>query len=477
MTVFVVDDEADCCDDLSSFVRAIGHTVTGFTDPRAALDAIIKEPPDVIITDVNMPYINGIELFSRIREKNCRAEVIFISGKAETIESINAMERGVYDFFIKPVDVSKVAEALSGIAGLRAAETGKLPAHTLAEAVAKLERIAVDEVTFSPDDFPGPRYGEDIGIFSERMKAVYRKLKKLREYPNTPVLIEGETGTGKEIIAQFLHYGGSLSDERPFIAINCPTIGKDIFESELFGYEGGAFTGADPKGRAGKIKAAEDGTLFLDEVTELDTGSQAKLLRVLQENEYYRVGGTTKIHTNARIVCATNLAMENLVARGLFRSDLYYRLNVCKISLPPLRDRREEIAPLAVLFVKECNRKFGKTITHIESAALTRLAALPWTGNIRELKNVITNSMLFKEGATLTAADFPVLLGETPAPIAPSMRFPDTPFDLQLYVKKAADDMSVSIIEEILKKFNGNKTKAAEFLKLSRMQFYRLYKK
>ncbi|MEK6796292.1 MAG: sigma-54 dependent transcriptional regulator [Spirochaetota bacterium] len=477
MKVAIVDDEKDCCDDLAGFVRLIGHDVLTFTDPRAALAALGREKTDVIITDVNMPFLTGPALFRELRSRGNTSAVFFISGKGETIDALNAMGEGVVDFFVKPVDVKKVAEALARIT-VATAENGGITAHRINEACMRDGTIALADVVFSPADFPGIRYGDDIGIFSAEMKAINRKLSKMREYPELPVLIEGETGTGKEWAAQFIHHG-ETGAAGPFVALNCATIGRDLFEAELFGYEGGAFTGADPKGRDGKIDAASGGTLFLDEVTETDSGSQSKLLRVLESGEYYRVGSALSRKANARIVCATNIAVDELAAKGAFRSDLYYRLSVCKVVMPALRERMDDIAPLAVLFFTRLNRAFKKNILRVETRALRRLRELPWRGNVRELKNVITAVMAFAEGDVITEADIvqaaPRMNEVNAVSAVGTNTVPDAPFDLQKHIKRLAKEEARRILDAVLIKCSGNKSKAAEYCRLTRVQFYRLY--
>lgn len=475
MKVAIIDDEKDCCDDLAGFVRLIGHDVLTFTDPRAALAALSTERTDVIITDVNMPFLTGPALFRGLRERGNTSAVFFISGKTETIDAINAMGEGVVDFFVKPVDVKKVADALSRIAAA-SEPSGGMNAQAINDALSRDGTILLSDVSFPASDFPGVRYGGDIGIFSAAMKSIYRKLSKMREFPELPVLIEGETGTGKEWAAQFIHHG-ETGAAGPFVALNCATIGRDLFEAELFGYEGGAFTGADPKGRDGKIDAASGGTLFLDEVTETDGGSQSKLLRVLESGEYYRVGSAVPRKANARIVCATNIAVDEMAAKGGFRSDLYYRLSVCKVVIPPLRERLDDIAPMAVLFMNRLNRAYKKNIERVETRALKRLRSLPWRGNVRELKNVVTAVMAFAEGDVITEAD---ILQAAPkveggVPVAEDRSIPDGPFDLQQYLKKRSREEAKRILDIVLEKCGGNKSKAAEYCGLTRVQFYRLY--
>ena len=308
-------------------------------------------------------------------------------------------------------------------------------------------------------------------MFSPEIKNICNKLEKLAHYPEIPVLLEGRTGVGKEVFARYLHHNSPRVKE-PFIAINCATIGKEIFEAELFGYEKGAFTGADPKGKEGKIKLAENGTLFLDEITEIPMSHQSKLLRVLQEKEYYKVSGSKKETVKTCIVCTTNKNIKELVDQDLFREDLYYRLTVCKIVIPPLQQRKAEIVPLTLLFIKELNKKNKIKITGIEVKVFKYLVNYTWPGNIRELKNILTKITLFNENEVLRAKDLTLLpdIKEKEPTILDTEDFilPEKGLDLEKYID--------TIIVKTLDKFKGNKTKTAEYLNIKRKKLYHRYK-
>ncbi len=267
-------------------------------------------------------------------------------------------------------------------------------------------------------------------------------------------------------------YSCNNAAKDPFMAINCATIGKEIFEAELFGYEKGAFTGADPKGKEGKIKLAENGTLFLDEIAEIPVSHQSKLLRVLQEKEYYKVSSGIMQNVNTSIVCATNKNLKELVEQGLFREDLYYRLNICNITIPTLQKRKEEIIPLSLLFLQELNKRNKVKITGIEVKFLKHLLNYNWPGNVRELKNTLTKITMFNENNIIKANDLILLPNKTHIvqKIIDTENYilPEDNLDLENYIN--------NIILKTLAKFKGNKSKTAEYLKIQRKQLYHKYK-
>ena len=311
----------------------------------------------------------------------------------------------------------------------------------------------------------------NIIVASENMKNIYKKLRKIHEYPEIPVLIQGRTGTGKEIIASYIHFQNK-GMEKPYVAINCAAIDKNLFESELFGYVKGAFTGADPHGKDGKIKLAEGGSLFLDEITEILPDLQTKLLRILQEKEYYKVGGNTKYKVNTRIICATNKNIKRLIREGKFREDLYYRLDVCKVIIPTLNDRKEEIIPLSLFFINLLNKQKKNPVKSIETKSLEFLKNYNWIGNVRQLKNAITKAMLFNDSGILRTEDFSFLekkeSNKLRMLVTDNFLLPEKPFNIEKFTKE--------IIIKALDKFNGNKSKTAEFLGLNRLQLYNRYK-
>jgi PAS domain S-box-containing protein len=318
---------------------------------------------------------------------------------------------------------------------------------------------------------------EKIVINSESMKKIFLLAAKMHEDRKLPVLIEGETGTGKEVIAKYIHYGnGNVTT--PFIALNCAAIAPSIFESELFGYEAGAFTGGLSKGQKGKLDMAKGGTLFLDEITELPIDLQAKLLRVLQENEYFRVGGQKVLHTDVRIICATNQKIEDMVAEGRFRQDLYYRLNVGRIHLPPLRERVEDILPLAYSFLTAFAEEKGSQFRAINQEAGKILEAYEWPGNVREIRNAMQRVVLLWDGWEVKPQYLDFLhnsnrtgqLQNDKSPAALDLSDIVLPAD-----KLPIEDVYNAIVSKALAFNNGNKTKTAQYLQISRNSLmYRL---
>jgi len=327
--------------------------------------------------------------------------------------------------------------------------------------------LAVDELAAHYPVFYNENIGQ-IGFYSDEVINICHKLEKLADYPGIPVLLEGKTGVGKEVFARYCHYTGPRASA-PFIGVNCAAIPNALFESELFGYEKGAFTDADAAGKAGKIQLAANGTLFLDEITEIPLTHQSKLLRVLQEREYFQVSGRVKHSVNAAITCATNKNIAQLVKQHLFREDLFYRLNVCKIRIPSLKHRKDEIIPLTLLFLRELNKKNKIPVQGIEAGFLKQLLGYQWPGNIRELKNMLTRISLFNDQGILRAdALFPVTVRKTSRILdADHFVIPEKSLDLEKLIN--------NIIIKSLEKFGGNKTKTAAYLHIPRKRLYHKY--
>ena len=493
MKILILDDDKYCSDDLAQLIKRVGFKCDNVYSYDEAINKLTSSNYNIVISDINMPGKNGIDLAKYINQHLTKTEVILISGKADIIESINAFEIGIFDFLTKPVDNNQLISLIQNIKS-KWHENIKYKLEDINSSIMDKSDDAVivfDKVQVTKNPLITNKQLNEIGIFSEKMTNIYKKLQKLHAHPDIPVLIEGETGTGKEAIAKYLHFEGNLSDE-PFFAVNCSTLKKDMFEAELFGYEKGAFTGSDPNGKDGFLSLSGSGTLFLDEITEIPLESQAKLLRVLQEREFYKLGGTKLLKTECRIVCATNIHIEELVSKKLFRSDLYFRLTISKILLPPLRDRKEEIIPLTIFLIQQQLKKFGFEMTGIEVGALKRLKEFRWFGNVRELKNYIMKLLIFNSVETLKT-DLISTSGDNPNEVnsetikdqahepqstvvhenadfncVRDFNLPDVPFDLNEHI--------MVIIEKTLEKFNGNKSQAAKFLNLKREQMYNRYK-
>ena len=319
-------------------------------------------------------------------------------------------------------------------------------------------------------------------VFSERLNNILEHLERMKVSPRVPLLITGDTGSGKELIAQFMHYEVDEA-KGDYIAVNCSNMNKELFEAELFGYDKGAFTGADPKGKMGYIQQALNGTLFLDEISEIDLDIQSKLLRVLETGEFYKVGGRSKQKTQCRIVFATNKNLHDLVEKGEFREDLYYRLNIVSVEAPPLIQRKEEIIPMVIFFIKQMNHNWNKNIKYIETQVLKLLYAYKWPGNIRELKNFITQIMIFIDGEIIKFEHLQMkdeldrYTTQLQSPfVEKRVESEDDLIDLLLEKPFNLEAFIMKLVKRTVQKFNGNKAKTARFLGLKREQLYNRYK-
>jgi len=380
LNILIVDDDNTSRESISQFLKELGHNITECRDGVSALKQFAPDYYDLIFSDIKMPLMSGIELVKKIRclPGGTEVNIILFTGYSETDSAIEALRYGVYDYLIKPVNVEEIASAIERISEhklikkkneLLNAKIESAPETILSkEPCGKESDDKSYKLTERSKKRKNPVKAEytigmnKIGIFCEEMKNIFNYASMLHADRNIPVLIEGETGSGKEMVAQFIHYGCDTNNCRPFVDINCACISANLFESELFGYAPGAFTGGLDKGQPGKLDIADTGTIFLDEIADMPFEMQAKLLRVIQEKEYYRVGGLKKIKTDLRIICATNVRLEERVIEARFRQDLYYRLNVGRIYIPALRERPSEIIPLANMFLTDIAKKKEKNL-------------------------------------------------------------------------------------------------------------------
>jgi len=385
--ILVIDDEPILRDSLKVALETSGYQVLTAKSGEEGLDLFHKEPPDLVLLDHWLPGINGDEVLRRIKETGSEIPVIIMTAQGSIELAVNSMKMGAFDFLVKPFELDQI-EALI---------------------VKGLERIRLKkELEWLRSQYQERfRSGGIIGV-SHQMKEVLTLAEKLAQGSDTTVLIEGETGTGKELMAEYIHFLSPRSSS-PFVPINCGAIPKDLFESELFGYEKGAFTGALEKGKMGKVEAAEKGTLFLDEVGELSPSAQVKVLRVLEAKEYYRVGGVEKRKADVRIIAATNKDLGSEAKKGNFRDDLYFRLNVVRLHIPPLRDRKEDILPLFRFFMDRFNEQFKKAFVQISKEAEERILSYSWYGNIRELRNAVERIILLERGDSILGRHFSFL--------------------------------------------------------------------
>src|SRR6185312_17335647 len=400
--VLVVDDEANLRRVLSAQLARDGYEVHTAEDGEAGLAFLKEHHIDLVITDLRMPKLDGMDLLRGALRDDPSRPVVLLTAHGTVDNAVEALKTGAFDYITKPFDQNEVRVVVK-----KALRTRDLANH---------------DATRDPV-LPPPAATKDsaasFGIIGESppITDVYSVLRRVADTPTT-VLVTGESGTGKELVARALHENSRRRD-KPFIKVNCAAIPRDLMESELFGYERGAFTGAVGS-KPGRFELASGGTLFLDEIGEIPNEMQVKLLRVLQESEFERVGGIKTIRVDVRLVAATNRDLKKEVAGGSFREDLFYRLNVVPIALPALRERRSDIPHLCRYFIAKFNARLKKSVEGIEPEAMERLAAYGWPGNIRELENVIERAVLFADGTRIRLDDLAEELRGTSVPVGES---------------------------------------------------------
>jgi DNA-binding NtrC family response regulator len=420
--------------------------------------------PDVVVLDINLPDLSGLETFRRLHEKDARVPVIFVTADTATDTAIEAMKLGAYDYVLKPLDLAHLRSLVE-----RAFEISRL----MQVPAVLLEEPDSDSAHDEPE--PGGRLPDALVGRCLAMQEVYKAIGRVARQDVT-VLILGESGTGKELVARAI-YQHSRRASGPFLAINCAAIPESLLESELFGHEKGAFTGAD-RTRIGKFEQCFGGTLFLDEVGDMAPMTQTKILRVLQEQQFERVGGNETIKTNIRLIAATNRDLERLVSTGQFRGDLFYRLSVFTIKLPPLRERPEDIPLLVEYFLRRFRRDLGKDVRHVAPEALEALQRYWWPGNLRELQSVLKQSLLQTTGPVLLPDFLPEVLRRPPAgaELAPLPAFPgwDAFIDTRLAAgsedlyNEALAAMERALLLRVLRHTEGNQAHASRVLGITR---------
>jgi two-component system nitrogen regulation response regulator GlnG len=449
--LLVIDDEASI---LHAFRRAFRDpelTLLTASTGAEGLEMATGQRPDVVILDIQLPDQSGLEIFRQIRQMDARIPVVFITGHGTTDTAIEAMKLGAYDYLLKPLELPQLREVVQ-----RALE------------ISRLMHIPAVLAT----DSPIPQRSDVLVGRCPAMQEVYKAIGRVASQDVT-VLILGESGTGKELVARAI-YQHSRRGQGPFLAINCAAIPETLLESELFGHEKGAFTGAERK-RIGKFEQCSGGTLFLDEVGEMSPLTQTKLLRLLQEQRFERVGGNETIQTDVRLLAATNRDLEELVAAGRFRSDLYYRLNVFSIRLPPLRERVEDLPRLVEHFIRRFSHELGKEVQQTSPEALAVLARYPWPGNVRELQSVLKQAILQASGPVLVPDFLPPSVTEEPpngaAVAAPEWdRFIAERLEggsQDLYAE-ALTSMERHLLTAVLRHTSGNQVQAARILGITR---------
>ena len=376
--ILVIDDDDSIRQTLTNLLTRLNYKVLSAPDGRTGVDIAMKEHPDLVISDVRMPHLGGIEVLEQLQKHDSQMRVIIITAHDDMSTTVQAMQKGAYDFIEKPIEMERLKVSIK-----RALENKKLSE--------RIEAIISDKADSN-------RYQNIIIGKSQIMREVYKKIGQVSANRVT-VLIQGESGTGKELVAKSIHYGG-ITKEFPFVAVNCTAITESLLESELFGHEKGAFTGAD-RMKKGKFELAGEGTIFLDEISEMSPNLQVKLLRVLQEKEFERVGGESIIPMKARIITATNKDLEILVKQEKFREDLYFRSKVVSIDLPPLRERKDDIPILVTHFLNKLNADLHKNVTKVPSDVMEYLKSYDWVGNVRELENTLMQALVLTNGDVL----------------------------------------------------------------------------
>jgi DNA-binding NtrC family response regulator len=433
--VLVVDDEPNAAKVLSAILSDAGYNVVESSNGEKAIKIISKKDIDVVVTDLKMPGKDGMQLFDYIIENYPDIPVIFLTAYGTVESAVNAMTRGAFHYFIKPPDYLQLKSIIAKA----------LQQRTLKKELEILkQRLSGEE-----------KHIRIIGNTPQMLK-IFDAVEAVKDSASS-VLVYGETGTGKELIAKALHYSSARGD-KPFIAVNCAAIPRELMESELFGFEKGAFTGAVAR-RIGKIEEASSGSLFFDEIGELDLGLQAKLLRVLQENEIERLGSNKKIKVYFRLISSTNRDLKKVVESNNFREDLFYRINVIQLNLPPLRERAPDIPLLVAEFVKEFCVREKKALT-ISDEVMKILQSYHWPGNIRQLKNVIERAVVLAKGRMITIKELPE-------------EFLYQQEQVETLSKKTLKDLEAQAIKDALRECKGNKSKAAKVLGISRKAFYK----
>jgi two-component system response regulator PilR (NtrC family) len=448
--ILVADDERSIRELLAIVLRRDGYEVILAENGRTALNVLEQEPIDLLISDIKMPDMSGVEVLRAAKQVDQDILGIMITAFASTESAVEALRMGAYDYVSKPFDVDE----------LKIIVRNALERRQLRQENLLLKRALQSSHQFS-----------SIVGRSETMLAVFKLIETVAP-TNSTILVTGESGTGKELVARAIHFN-SLRRDRPFVAVNCGALPEQLLESELFGHMRGSFTGASAN-KKGLVEVADRGTIFLDELGEMSPMMQVKLLRVLQERRFRRVGGTEEVDANIRVIAATNQDLAKMVADGRFREDLYYRVNVIQVQLPPLRDRQEDIPLLAGHFLEKFREQMGKNVASISQEAIGYLERYDWPGNIRELENVIERAVALESSAAILPDSLPPQLRGLPSKNGQTVtQLPDAGFDLEAHVENVERDY----IAQALKRAGGKQSKAAELLGMSFRSFRYYVKK
>ena len=443
--ILIVDDEPLTRRSLYEILKKRGYTVSCVDSGQEAITHLSKEKPDVVITDLKMPGIDGIELLKRVREIDSDIAVVLITAYGSIDSAVEAMKEGAFDYITKPILDNEINIVIERIFEQKS--------------ILEENRLLKKQL----EGIKRSRFYNLIGQ-NQRMQSIYNLIETIAS-TNASVLISGESGTGKRLIAQAIHQSDATRKDKPFIEVSCGALPETLLESELFGHVKGAFTSAI-KDRQGRFEAADGGTIFLDEIDAFSPKLQVKLLRVLQEGEFERVGDTRTIKVDVRVIAATNQNLQELIKKGTFRDDLYYRLNVIPIDVPPLRERKDDLPLLVEHFIKKCSKKVKKNISGVSEEAMQAFFWYDWPGNVRELENVIERAVILSKNKNIGKEDLPSHLIDTPEV---SYKAHKKPYK---NLKEALKFSEKEIIKNTLQMCGGNRKKAAQILGINRTTLY-----
>jgi len=445
--ILVVDDEKAMRIGLRQALREQGYEVVLAETAEEALTKVEENLPDLVVSDLRLPQMNGIEFLRKAKERDPNLTFIVMTGFGNVDTAVEATRLGAYDYMQKPFKMDRFL--------------------LLVERALESQALRREVLMLRAMDHVAAQNGHLLVGKSKPMRDVYHIIKQVAKSPASTVLVQGESGTGKELVAQSIHYSSDRRDKR-FVEINCAALTESLLEAELFGYEKGAFTNALASGKLGLFEAGDGGTVFLDEVSEMGVNLQAKLLRVLQEKRFTRVGGIDTVSVDVRVIASTNRKLEEAVQEGQFREDLYYRLKVIPIHLPPLRERKEDIPLLTKYFIDHFNREFGKNVTAVSPEAEKKLNEYDWPGNVRELRNVIERAAILSGREELTP-DLLLLSSDRPA-------VPTSEDQLPLDGIRSIAEVERMLIEKVLREKMWRRTEAANALGINRTTLYKKIK-
>jgi len=443
--ILIVDDEPLVRSSLSELLTLLGYTVSTAGNGKEALELLRDYTADIIITDIKMPEMDGIQLLNQVKKRHPEVPVILITGYGSIDSAVEAMKQGAYDYITKPIVDSEIKIVIERLMQQRQLQE---------ENIRLKEQLSVSQ---------RERFHNIVGK-DDKMQKIYNLIEAIINTRAT-VLIHGESGTGKRLIAHAIHKYNEHERGKPFVEVSCGALTETLLESELFGHVKGAFTGAI-KDRIGRFELADGGTIFLDEIDAFSSALQVKLLRVLQEGEFERVGDTKTVKVDVRVIAATNQNLEDLIAEGKFRNDLYYRLNIISIEVPPLREKRVDIPLLVEDFIKKHSKHISKKIEGISDEALSILIDYNWPGNIRELENVIERAIILTKGPIITPEDFPESLSNV------KRRVQSFAND-NLKLKDALKSPEKGLITKALESVSWNRNEAARILGINRTTLYK----